>query len=121
MPERAVRAHIRGVVARPGRGSAPVRPRRGREDSVRSGTGSRSGQQDGQQPGPRPRRERAVRTERRGWLPSAALTLLLLSVVGYAAVRYQPQGSALAAWWPSSGIAVAYLARSPRRGRPPFL
>ena len=62
-----------------------------------------------------------MRTERRGWLPSAALTLLLLSVVGYAAVRYQPQGSTLAAWWPSSGIAVAYLARSPRRGRPPFL
>lgn len=62
-----------------------------------------------------------MRTEGRRWLLSAALTLLLLTVVGYVAVRLQPQGSTLAAWWPSSGISVAFLAWSPRRGRPPFL
>ena len=61
-----------------------------------------------------------MRTERRRWLLSATLTLLLLSVVGFAAVRYQPHGSTLVAWWPTSGIAVAFLARSPR-GRPAFL
>jgi len=62
-----------------------------------------------------------VRTERRRWLLSAALTLVLLVVIGFAAVRYQPHGSTLAAWWPTSGIAVAFLARSPRAWRPLFL
>src|SRR6476659_13039 len=52
---------------------------------------------------------------------SAALTLLLVSVLGFVAVRYQPHGSTLAAWWPTSGLAVAFLARSPRRRRPVFL
>ena len=57
-----------------------------------------------------------MRTERRRWLLSAALTLVLLVVIGFAAVHYQPHGSTLAAWWPTSGIAVAFLARSPGRG-----
>ena len=62
-----------------------------------------------------------MRTERRRWLLSAALTLVLLVVIGFAAVHYQPHGSTLAAWWPTSGIAVAFLARSPRAWRPLFL
>ena len=62
-----------------------------------------------------------MRTERRRWQLSAALTLVLLVVIGFAAVRYQPHGSTLAAWWPTSGIAVAFLARSPRAWRPLFL
>jgi PAS domain S-box-containing protein len=62
-----------------------------------------------------------VRAERRRWLLSATLTLVLLVVIGFAAIRYQPHGSTLAAWWPTSGIAVAFLARSPRAWRPLFL
>ena len=62
-----------------------------------------------------------MRTERRRWQLSAALTLVLLVVIGFAAVHYQPHGSTLAAWWPTSGIAVAFLARSPRAWRPLFL
>ena len=62
-----------------------------------------------------------MRAERRRWLLSAALTWVLLVVIGFAAVHYQPHGSTLAAWWPTSGIAVAFLARSPRAWRPLFL
>ena len=62
-----------------------------------------------------------MRTERCRWQLSAALTLVLLVVIGFAAVHYQPHGSTLAAWWPTSGIAVAFLARSPRAWRPLFL
>jgi PAS domain S-box-containing protein len=57
----------------------------------------------------------------RGWLLAAALVWLGVVVLGVVAVRFAPDGSGLAAWWPATGLAVAFLLYSPTRRRPAFL
>ena len=57
----------------------------------------------------------------RGWLLAAALVWLGVVVLGVVAVRFAPDGSGLAAWWPATGLAVAFLVYSPARRRPGFL
>jgi len=54
----------------------------------------------------------------RGWLLAAALVWLGVVVLGVVAVRFAPDGSGLAAWWPATGLAVAFLVYSPARRRP---
>jgi PAS domain S-box-containing protein len=57
----------------------------------------------------------------RGWLLAAALVWVGVVVLGVVAVRFAPDGTGLAAWWPATGLAVAFLVYSPARRRPAFL
>lgn len=48
-------------------------------------------------------------SSRRGWLAAALVALLGVLVLGVTAVRFAPQGSSVAVWWPAAGVAVAFL------------
>ncbi len=47
-------------------------------------------------------------------LTRVALLLALVYLAGVAAVLFRPEGSDVATWWPSAGVAVALLMLSPR-------
>ncbi len=51
-------------------------------------------------------------------LTRAALLLALVYLAGVIAVLFRPEGSDVATWWPSAGVAVALLMLSPRRSWP---
>jgi hypothetical protein len=54
----------------------------------------------------------------RRWDVAAALVLVGVFVLGATAVRFAPQGSSVAVWWPAAGLAVAFLlATGPNRRR----
>ena len=45
----------------------------------------------------------------RRWDVAAALVLVGVFVLGVTAVRFAPQGSSVAVWWPAAGLAIAFL------------
>lgn len=54
----------------------------------------------------------------RRWDVAAALVLLGVFLLGATAVRFAPQGSSVAVWWPAAGLAIAFLlATGPNRRR----